>query len=148
VATHSLGIEAAHGGPFAPELVYVPIIHRNSPLPARYEEPFSTMYQDQDAAEIRVYQGESPRLEDNKELGSFMLRGLNQSEQSDGTVVVRFELTLDGTLSVTAVERRTGIAKSLKIQNALSAQNQEFREQSMERLGSMFSQADADASAT
>lgn len=147
VATHSLGVRAASGDPFAPELVYVPIIHRNSPLPARYEEPFSTMYEDQVAAEIHVYQGESPRLEDNQELGSFVLEGLNQSKQSDGKVIVRFELTLDGTLSVTAVERRTGIAKSLKIQNALSAQNQEFRQQAMERLGAMFSQADATAPA-
>ncbi len=142
VATHSLGIEAARGGPYMPELVYVPIIHRNSPLPARYEEAFSTLYEDQDAARIRVYQGESSVLQDNKELGSFMLQGLNQSKQSDGTVAVRFELTLDGTLSVTAVERRTGVAKSLQIQNALSSQNEQFREQAIERLGTMFSESE------
>lgn len=142
VATHSLGIEAARGNPLAPEMIYVPILHRNSPLPARYEEAFKTIFRDQEAADICVYQGESPSLQDNKKLGSFLLEGLNQGDGADGKVVVRFELTLDGTLSVTAVEPRTGIAKSLKIQNALSAQTERFHEQAAERIETMFGQAE------
>ena len=49
-----------------------------------------------------------------------MLQGLNEDEASDGVIVVRFELTLDGTLDVTATEHHTGRSKSLKIDNALS----------------------------
>ncbi len=142
VATHTLGIECARGSRFNPTIGYAPILHRNSPLPARHEDTFSTMFSDQEEAEIRVFQGESPNLQYNKELGSFRLSGLNKSAEADGSIVVRFELTLDGTLSVTAVERLTGITKSLKIRNALTSQSEATHDSAVERLGMMFSDSD------
>ena len=112
VATHTLGVEALSGGPYAPELVFVPILHRNAPLPAKYEDVFKTMTLDQESVDIGVHQGESSQLSRNRLIGRFHLDGLNESDKSDGEILVRFELTLDGTLKVTAIERLTGEIKS------------------------------------
>lgn len=120
VATHTLGIAAVAYTSEGERLVYVPILRRNSPLPARYEDLFSTRSADQDVAAIEVYQGESPRLDDNHEIGRFMFQGLNASADCDGRILVRFELSLDGTLEVTAIESRSGISQRLAIVDALS----------------------------
>ena len=120
VATHTLGVAAVTSGRHGDDLVFVPILRRNAPLPARYEDSFSTHTLDQEKVEIRVYQGESPHLEDNRAIGDFFLEGVNASEGCDGNILVRFELSLDGTLEVTALESRTGLSKRLAIVDALS----------------------------
>lgn len=139
VATHTLGVEALSGGPYAPELVFVPILHRNAPLPAKYEDVFKTMTLDQESVDIGVHQGESSQLSRNRLIGRFHLDGLNESDKSDGEILVRFELTLDGTLKVTAIERLTGKSKALKIDNALSQMGELDSQASEERLESLFS---------
>jgi molecular chaperone DnaK len=138
VATHTLGLEAAAGNMYSPELIYCPILRRNSPLPAKYEEIFYTMSPLQTAAELHVLQGESSQLNRNRSIGRFRLEGLNASEKSDGKILVRFELTLDGTLKVTAIERQSGLSKTLKINNALSQMGEDYLEASAARLGAMF----------
>ena len=138
VATHTLGVEALSGGPYAPELVFVPILHRNAPLPAKYEDVFKTMTLDQESVDIGVHQGESSQLSRNRLIGRFHLDGLNESDKSDGEILVRFELTLDGTLKVTAIERLTGKSKALKIDNALSQMGELDSQASEERLESLF----------
>jgi len=138
VATHTLGVEALSGGPYAPELVFVPILHRNAPLPAKYEDAFKTMTLDQESVDIGVHQGESSQLSRNRLIGRFHLDGLNESDKSDGEILVRFELTLDGTLKVTAIERLTGKSKALKIDNALSQMGELDSQASEERLESLF----------
>ena len=138
VATHTLGVEALSGGPYAPELVFVPILHRNAPLPAKYEDVFKTMTLDQESVDIGVHQGESSQLSRNRLIGRFHLDGLNESDKSDGEILVRFELTLDGTLKVTAIERLTGKSKALKIDNALSQMGELHSQASEERLESLF----------
>lgn len=120
VVTHTLGIAAMCDGPLGEHLAFVPILRRNTPLPARYEDFFFTHNRHQDMASIPVLQGESPRLEDNREIGSLRLEGLNASESCDGRILVRFDLSLDGTLQVTAVESRSGISQKLAIGSALS----------------------------
>lgn len=138
VATHTLGIEALTGPAYAPELRFCPIIHRNSPLPAKYEDLFRTVSLDQDAADIHVYQGESPHLSHNRSIGRFLLEGLNESEDADGEILVRFELTLDGILKVTAKERLSGLSKTLRIDDALSQMCDETRQSATARLGALF----------
>jgi molecular chaperone DnaK len=120
VATHTLGIAAVSDGPHGEHLAFWPILHRNAPLPARYEDLFFTHDDTQDMAAIRVFQGESPRLEENREISHFMLEGLNASSDCDGRILVRFELSLDGTLEVTAIESKSGISQRLAIVAALS----------------------------
>jgi molecular chaperone DnaK len=133
-----LGIEALSSHSFPPQTYFCPIIHRNSPLPATYEETFYTITPEQQQAEVHVYQGESRELKHNRSIGRFMLVGLNESEDSDGEILVRFDLTLDGTLEVTAVERRTGLSKSLRIDNALSRMEALGGDAPRARLEAMF----------
>ena len=71
-----------------------------------------------------------------------MLEGLNKTSKSDGEILIRFDLTLDGTLTVTAIERKTGISKALKIDNALSQMGESGQQASEERMGSLFRNSD------
>jgi len=142
VASHTLGLEVADGLGFPPSLVFCPILRRNSPLPAKYEEVFFTMSPEQAAAEVHVLQGESRQLNRNRSIGKFRLEGLNATENADGKILIRFELTLDGTLKVTAVERQSGLSKTLKIDNALSKMGEDYAVTSQARLHGMFADAD------
>lgn len=137
VATHTLGIEALQMELRGPSLKFCPIIRRNTPLPARYEELFTTVSKDQGAADIHVYQGESQELSQNQSIGQFLLEGLNATASSDGKILVNFELTLDGILKVTARESKSGICHTLNIHNALS-QMEGDRVAAMERVTTMF----------
>ena len=142
VATHTLGLEIASGNPFSLELIYCPILRRNSPLPAKYEEVFFTMSPNQSKADLHVLQGESSQLNRNRSIGRFLLEGLNASDKSDGKILVRFELTLDGILKVTGIERQTGLSKTLKINNALSQTGKDYMQVAEARLSSMFEGAE------
>ena len=120
VTGHTLGIEACEGMSLdGPNLVFSPIIHRNSPLPARHEEAYSSMHEEQKSAEIHVRQGEYSEVHRNRSIGKFTL-DLETGGTERSKIVVRFDLTLDGTLKVTATQSATGISKELKIDNALS----------------------------
>lgn len=142
VATHTVGIEALGGSPYSPELQFCPILRRNSPLPAKYEEVFRTVTMEQSAADIHVYQGESSQLNRNRSIGRFLLEGLNEAEDANGVILVRFELTLDGILKVTAMERQTGLSKTLKIDNALTQMGNQQGQGSEDRLKSLFEKSD------
>ena len=142
VATHTLGVSVVKDASYSSELVFAPIIRRNSPLPAMYEDVFRTLSPEQRVVEVDVFQGESAQLNRNLSIGRFLLEGLNQTEDSDGEILVRFELTLDGTLTVTAIERKTGIKKMLKIDNALSQMGESGRQATEERLEIMFRDSD------
>jgi molecular chaperone DnaK len=142
VATHTLGIEALTGSVYPPQIGFCPIIHRNSPLPAKYEEAFQTVMPDQRAADILVYQGESKQLHQNRLLGRFLLEGLNASDDADGEVDVCFELTLDGVLKVTATEHRTGRSKTLTVDNALARMGRDAGQDAKQRLHSLFDGSD------
>lgn len=142
VATHTLGVEVLVGSPMYGTLQFCPILRRNSPLPAKYEEIFSKLHPQQKAAEIHVYQGESSQLSHNQSLGKFLLDGMGASDDPSDEILVRFELTLDGILSVTAVEKQTGLSKTLRIDNALTQMSDDGRQAVEDRLESMFERSD------
>jgi molecular chaperone DnaK len=139
VATHSLGIEAVGQDG---RLKFCPIIHRNSPLPATYEEEFYTSHQEQEIAKIHAWQGESDSLLHNRSIGEFLLEGLNSSDKPDRRIRVRFDLSLDGTLSVSARHNSTGIQKSIQIQNATSRLESNERAAALERIDGLFGEPD------
>ncbi len=141
VATHTLGI-AALEDQFGHQPMFSPIIHRNSPLPACHEQAFHTVFEGQEDAEIEVFQGESRVLGHNRAIGKFMLQGLNQSTTADGRIVVRFDLTLDGTLKVSAREVGSSVAHSLVIQGANARLDSAARAAAAEHLESMFAASD------
>ena len=141
VTGHTLGIEAVEGMPFfGSNLMFSPIIHRNTPLPARYEQAFSTMHENQERAEIHVLQGEHPEPHRNRSIGKFVL-DLQTGPDRD-KIVIRFDLNLDGALTVTATQSATGIRKKLTIDNALSQFQTEERARVEARLESMFDASD------
>lgn len=124
VTTHTLGIAAVSMRNGYPELNFSPILRRNTPLPARYEEVFYKMSSQQQKIEIEVYQGESEVLSENRRIGSFFLEDLNTSDTQSKEILVRFQLTLDGLLQVTATEKDSKKSKSLTIDNALTRLSQ------------------------
>lgn len=143
ITGHTLGIEvmAGFGAPGIPRLVFSPIIRRNSPLPAMFEEVYSRTYEEQERAEIHVLQGESNDVSANRSIGRFMLDlkpGANVSDR----IIVRFDLTLDGILKVIATQEATGKSKELVIDNALSEFQEEDRERAVARLGAIFDSSD------
>ncbi len=142
VTTHTLGLEVLEDVSFtSSRAIATPIIHRNTPLPARYEESYYTCHENQEKAEIHVLQGESKLVEENRSIGKFML-DLKTGGEANRKIVVRFVLTLDGTLEVTATQSVTGISKKLTIDNALSQFQSEDRTRASERLGSIFDASD------
>jgi molecular chaperone DnaK len=138
VTGHTLGIEACEGMTYnGPELIFSPIIHRNTPLPARYEQAYSTLFDDQKEVDIHVLQGERPEVHRNRSIGTFRLQ-LEPGGGDRSKVVVRFDLTLDGTLKVTATQPATGLSRELTIDNALSQFQADERSLAETRLAGMF----------
>ncbi|RLB18082.1 MAG: heat-shock protein Hsp70 [Deltaproteobacteria bacterium] len=103
--------------PYAGEIredVFVPIIRRNTPLPVSKGEVFSTMFDGQEAVDVRIYQGEEPIATDNIFIGNFMVEGLSDVPAGN-EIVLDLHLDLNGILEVTAVEKRTGLSKTVKM---------------------------------
>lgn len=92
------------------------IITRNTTIPVKKSETFSTAYENQTNAEIHILQGESEMAKDNKSLGLFRLDGIPENEQGTPEIDITFDLNVDGILSVKAKERETGAEESIEIQ--------------------------------
>ena len=96
------------------ELVCVPVIPRNTPLPASKSEMVFTMYDEQAATKVDVYQGEGDLPEQNTLIGDFMVEGLS-AVPAGNPIVIHFDLDLNGMLKVTATEKVSGLAKSVTL---------------------------------
>ncbi len=142
VTAHTLGIEVLdHYDFMGKHLVFSPIIHRGTPLPARFEEAYRAVHEDQTLAEIHVLQGEHEEINRNQSIGKFSL-DLDGASGDRAKVLVRFELTLDGTLKVTATQPATGKSNELKVKNAMSRFREKGRDQAVIRLNEMFAGSD------
>ncbi len=141
ITPHTLGIQAL-GELMGHASVhhFAPIIERNTPLPASRSEMFGTSYDNQDVAQISVFQGEEPDVRHNDLVGEFFLEGLAEAAQGN-EILVRFDLDLDGILKVTATERATGLEKALTIDNAISRFRREGRDDARQRLRAVFQTA-------
>jgi molecular chaperone DnaK len=92
----------------------VPILPRNTPLPASKSEMVYTLYDNQTSAKVEVHQGESERPEQNTFIGDFLVEGLSQAPEGN-PIVIHFDLDLNGILKVTATEKVTGLAKTVAL---------------------------------
>jgi len=138
ITPHTLGIETlGRLQGFLSGYRFSPIIERNTPLPATRSEIFATTYDGQDAAGIRVFQGEDDDVRHNQHVGEFLLEGLAEVQRGN-EILVRFDLDLDGILKVTATERDTGLEKQLTIDNAVSRFRAKNRQEAMARLAAVF----------
>jgi molecular chaperone DnaK len=96
------------------EIGCIPIIPRNTPLPASKSEMVCTLYDDQKEAKVEVYQGESLVPAENLFIGDFMVEGLSPVPAGN-PIIIHFDLDLNGMLKVTATEKVTGMAKSVTL---------------------------------
>ncbi len=96
------------------EIVCVPIIPRNTPLPASKSEIVFTLYDNQAQVKVEAYQGEGDLPDQNIFIGDFLVEGLSRVP-SGNPIIIHFDLDLNGLLKVTATEKATGLAKSITL---------------------------------
>jgi molecular chaperone DnaK len=114
----SLGVETLGG-------VMTKIIARNTTIPVKKSEMFSTAVDNQSNVEIHILQGERELVAGNKSLGNFRLDGIPNAERGVPQIEVTFDIDVDGILSVKAKEKETGVEQSVTIQGASTLNDSE-----------------------
>lgn len=114
----SLGVETLGG-------VMTKIIARNTTIPVKKSEMFSTAVDNQTNVEIHILQGERELVAGNKSLGNFRLDGIPPAERGLPQIEVTFDIDVDGILSVKAREKGTGVEQSVTIQGASNLDEKE-----------------------
>jgi molecular chaperone DnaK len=115
--------------------VATPLIERNSTIPTRKTQVFSTATDNQTQVEIHVVQGERPMVADNKSLGKFILDGIPSAPRGMPQVEVTFDIDVNGILKVTASDKSTGRSQhiTLTASSGLSPSEVERMRQEAER---------------
>jgi molecular chaperone DnaK (HSP70) len=126
--------------------VFVPVIHKNSPIPIRKTEAFMTTNDGQEAVEVTIYQGEDPDALNNIKIGEFRIEGL-QDVAAGNIITLTLNLDLNGILQVSAQEKATGLEKSITIKNALSRFESSALTTAQQRITSLFGHLESDPDA-
>jgi len=95
--------------------VATPLIERNTTIPTRKSQIFSTAGDNQTQVEINVLQGERPMAADNKSLGKFILDGIPPAPRGVPQIEVTFDIDANGILNVTALDKATGRSQKITI---------------------------------
>jgi len=105
----SLGIETLGG-------VMTPLIEKNTTIPAKQSQTFSTAADNQPSVEVHALQGERPMANDNKSLGRFILDGIPPAPRGVPQIEVSFDIDANGILSVSAKDKASGKEQSIRIE--------------------------------
>jgi molecular chaperone DnaK len=123
------------------EHCYHPIIYRNTPLPVSRTDSYFTMVDNQEGWRVSVYQGEDADAFNNILVGQFLIEGLSKVPAGN-EILCRMDLDLDGILKVTAIEKRTGLAKHITIEGATTAMSESEMTEARRRMQDLFAEED------
>jgi molecular chaperone DnaK len=115
----SLGLETLGG-------VMTKLIERNTTIPARRSEVFSTAEDNQTAVDVHVLQGERELARDNRSLGHFRLEGIRPAARGVPQVEVTFDIDANGILTVTAKDKNTGKEQKITISGSTQLSKDEI----------------------
>ncbi len=115
----SLGVETMGG-------VMTRIIERNSTIPTRHSETFSTAEENQPAVDIHVLQGERELAKDNRSLGQFKLEGIPPAPRGVPQIEVTFDIDANGILNVSAKDKGSGKEQSITISGSTNLDQSEI----------------------
>jgi len=119
------------------------LIERNSPVPTKKSQVYSTAADNQTAVDIMVYQGERKMSKDNRLLGQFQLSGIEPAPRGMPQIEVTFDINADGILTVTAKDKKTGASKNIEIKSASGLSDEDI--QRMKDEAAENAEADAKA---
>ena len=112
--------------------VMTPLIERNTTVPVKKSQIFSTAADNQTQVEIHVLQGERPMASDNKSLGRFVLDGIPPAPRGVPQIEVSFDIDANGILTVTAKDKATGKKQDIIIKNATNLSDEEVEKMKSE----------------
>ncbi len=115
----SLGIETMGG-------IMTPLINKNTTIPTKHSQVFSTAEDNQSAVTVHVLQGERKRASDNKSLGQFNLDGIQPAPRGVPQIEVTFDIDADGILHVSAKDKNTGKEQKIIIKASSGLSEQEI----------------------
>src|SRR6201993_3861250 len=124
----SVGIETLGG-------VFTKLIERNTTIPTRQSEVFSTATDSQPSVEIKVYQGERTMAHDNRLLGVFQLVGIPPAPRGIPQIEVTFDIDANGILNVTAKDRATNNEQKITITSSSGLSKEEVEKMAKDAEG-------------
>ena len=120
---------------------YVPILHKNTPIPVRKSEAFHTIHDNQQSVDVHIYQGENDDALENIEIGEFRVEGLGAAPAGN-TIILDLTLDRDGILHVSAKEKATGLERRITIDKAMTRYNGDAIASARERINALFGEDD------
>jgi len=117
----SLGLETLGG-------ICTFLIERNTTIPTKKSETFSTAADNQEAVDIHVYQGERKMAKSNRLLGNFRLEGIERAPRGQPQIEVTFDIDSNGILTVTAKDKKTGKSQDITIKSSGGLSDEEIEQ--------------------